>query len=154
MRFDDLHGERKYGKWSAHGQSKLANLLFTYELQRRLAAKHVSTISVASHPGYAATNLQFEGPRMQGSKLLELQNKIMNQFLSQTAEMGALPTLYAATSPDVRGGDYIGPSSFAELWGAPRKVSSNKRSHDVNDARQLWELSEKLTGVRYEALDA
>ena len=130
MRFDDLHGERSYGKWTAYGQSKLANLLFTYELQRRLAAKRAATISVACHPGYAATNLQFAGPRMQGSSLLEAGAGLMNRLFSQSAAMGALPSLYAATAPAVQGGDYFGPGGFAEMWGPPRKVRSSARSHD------------------------
>jgi hypothetical protein len=152
MRWYDLHGERSYGKWTAYGQSKLANLLFTYELQRKLAASRAPTISVACHPGYAATNLQFAGPRMQGSSLLEVQARWMNRLLSQSAEMGALPTLYAATAEDVRGGEYFGPSGFAELWGPPRKVSSSRRSHDAGDAARLWEVSQVLTGIRYDAL--
>ncbi len=152
MRFDDLHGERSYGKWSAYGQSKLANLLFTYELQRRLAAKRATTISVASHPGYAATNLQFAGPRMQGSSLLEAGAGLANRLFSQSAEMGALPSLYAATAPHVQGGDYFGPGGFAEMWGPPRNVKSSKRSQDANAAARLWEISEDATGVRFDAL--
>jgi NAD(P)-dependent dehydrogenase (short-subunit alcohol dehydrogenase family) len=152
IRFDDLQSEKRYQKWTAYGQSKLANLLFAYELQRRLAAKRADTISVAAHPGYAATNLQFAGPRMQGSSLLETVMHVMNRVLSQSAAMGALPTLYAATAPGVKGGDYFGPSGFAELGGPPRKVGSSKRSHDTADAAKLWEISADLTGIRYEAL--
>jgi NAD(P)-dependent dehydrogenase (short-subunit alcohol dehydrogenase family) len=152
MRFDDLHGERSYGKWTAYGQSKLANLLFTYELQRRLAAKRAATISVASHPGYAATNLQFAGPRMQGSTLLETGAGLMNRLFSQSAEMGALPSLFAATAPAVQGGDYFGPGGFAEMWGPPRKVSSSARSHDASASARLWEISEEATGIRFDAL--
>jgi NAD(P)-dependent dehydrogenase (short-subunit alcohol dehydrogenase family) len=149
IRFDDLHWERGYGKWRAYGQSKLANLLFCFELQRRLESSGKHTISVACHPGYAATNLQFAGPRMEGSTLGERIFGIGNQLFSQGADMGALPTLYAATAPDVRGGDYIGPSSVGELWGHPRKVSSSGRSRNRETAKRLWEVSEKLTGVRY-----
>jgi NAD(P)-dependent dehydrogenase (short-subunit alcohol dehydrogenase family) len=152
MRWDDLHGERSYGKWTAYGQSKLANLLFTYELQRRLAATRAHAISVACHPGYAATNLQLAGPRMQGKALLEQGFAWANRLFSQSAEMGALPTLYAATAPDVRGGDYFGPGGFAEMWGPPRKVRSSRRAHDAGDAARLWEISQELTGVGYDAL--
>ena len=152
MRFDDLHGERSYGKWTAYGQSKLANLLFSYELARRLAAKRADAISVASHPGYAATNLQFAGPRMQGSSLLEAGAGLMNRLFSQSAEMGALPSLYAATAPGVAGGEYYGPGGFAEMWGPPRKVGSSARSHDASDAARLWDLSEEATGIRFDAL--
>ena len=152
MRWDDLHGERSYGKWTAYGQSKLANLLFSYELQRRLGAKRAETISVACHPGYAATNLQFAGPRMQGSSWLEAGAGLMNRLLAQSAEMGALPSLYATTAPEVRGGEYFGPGGFAEMWGPPRKVTSSGRSHDAADAAKLWEISQEATGVAFDAL--
>lgn len=152
MRWDDLHGKRGYGKWTAYGQSKLANLLFAYELQRRLAAKGAQAISVACHPGYAATNLQFAGPRMQGSSLLETGAGLLNRIFAQSAAMGALPTLYAATAPGVRGGEYYGPGGFAEMWGPPKLVRSSRRSHDAADAAKLWEISEDATGVRYDAL--
>lgn len=149
IRFDDLHWERGYRKWFAYGQSKLANLLFTYELQRRLAAANVPVISVACHPGYAATNLQKAGPRMQGSTLLEQLSELGNRLFAQSAGMGALPTLYAIAAEDVNGGDYIGPDGMGELHGHPRKVQSNGRSHDQDAARRLWDVSEQLTGVRY-----
>jgi NAD(P)-dependent dehydrogenase (short-subunit alcohol dehydrogenase family) len=152
MRWDDLHGKRSYGKWTAYGQSKLANLLFTYELQRRLAAKGAQAISVACHPGYAATNLQFAGPRMQGSSLLETGAGLLNRVFAQSAAMGALPTLYAATAPGVRSGEYYGPGGFAEMWGPPKLVRSSRRSHDTADAEKLWEISEDATGVRYDVL--
>jgi hypothetical protein len=152
MRWDDLHGRRSYGKWTAYGQSKLANLLFSYELQRRLGAARAETISVACHPGYAATNLQFAGPRMQGSAWLEAGAGLLNRLLAQSAAMGALPSLYAATAPGVRGGDYFGPGGFAELWGMPKPVRSSARSHDAADAAKLWEISLEATGVRFDAL--
>ncbi len=152
MRWDDLHGQRSYGKWTAYGQSLLANLLFSHELQRRLAAKGAQTISVACHTGYAATNLQFAGPRMQGSSLLETGAGLLNRLFAQSAAMGALPTLYAATAPGVRGGEYYGPGGFAEMWGPPKLVRSSRRSQDAADAAKLWEISEDATGVRYDAL--
>jgi NAD(P)-dependent dehydrogenase (short-subunit alcohol dehydrogenase family) len=152
MRWDDLHGRRSYGKWTAYGQSKLANLLFSYELQRRLGAVRAETISVACHPGYAATNLQFAGPRMQGSSWLEAGAGLMNRLFAQSAAMGALPSLYAAAAPGVRGGGYFGPGGFAELWGAPKPVRSSARSHDSADAARLWEISVDATGVRFDAL--
>ena len=152
MHWNDLQGERSYGSWRAYGQSKLANLLFTYELQRRLATAHAELISVACHPGYAATNLQAAGPRMQGSSIGEAVWGFANRLLAQSAAMGALPTLYAATAPDVRGGDYIGPDGLGEQWGHPKKVRSNARSHDPEAQRRLWEISEQLVGVRYDAL--
>jgi NAD(P)-dependent dehydrogenase (short-subunit alcohol dehydrogenase family) len=152
--FDDLHSERGYSKWGAYGKSKLANLLFAYELQRRLAARVAGTtlMSVAVHPGYAATNLQVAGARMQGSSLLETLSNVGNWLIAQSASGGALPTLYAASWPDVRGGDYFGPGGFMEMRGAPKKVTSSARSRDAAAAQKLWSLSETLTGVRYEAL--
>ncbi len=152
MRFDDLHGERRYRRWAAYGQSKLANLLFSYELQRRLERLGAPVSSVACHPGYASTNLQLAGPRMDGSSWMETFSKLSNRIFSQSAAMGALPTLYAAAADDVRGGDYIGPDGFAETWGHPKKVRSSARSHDREAATRLWEVSEELTGVRFEGL--
>jgi NAD(P)-dependent dehydrogenase (short-subunit alcohol dehydrogenase family) len=152
MHWEDLQGERSYRRWRAYGQSKLANLLFTYELQRRLVIADAGLISVACHPGYAATNLQAAGPRMQGSSIGEVVVEFANRLLAQSAAMGALPTLYAATAPDIRGGDYIGPDGLGEQWGDPKKVRSNARSHDPEAQRRLWAISEQLAGVRYEAL--
>jgi NAD(P)-dependent dehydrogenase (short-subunit alcohol dehydrogenase family) len=152
MRFDDLHGERGYRKWIAYAQSKLANLLFTYELQRRFERASALSVSVACHPGYSATNLQAVGPRMAGSALMESVMQLGNRLLSQSAAMGALPTLYAATSAEVRGGDYIGPDGFFENTGYPKKTSSTASSHDREAATRLWEVSEQLTGVRFDAL--
>ncbi len=152
IRFDDLQWERGYRKWLAYGQSKLANLLFAYELQRRIEAAGASFISTACHPGYAATNLQAAGPRMEGSSFMESMTALGNRLFAQSAAMGALPTLYAATAPDVRGGDYIGPDGLGETWGYPKKVSSNARSQDREVAARLWTRSEELTGVRFAAL--
>lgn len=150
--FDDLHGERRYRKWGAYSQSKLANLLFTYELQRRLERAGAPAISVACHPGYAATNLQTASARIAGSALQEAVMRLGNRLLAQSAEMGALPTLYAATAPEVRGGDYIGPDGFLENSGYPRKTRSSARSHDREAAGLLWEMSEQLTGFDFAEL--
>ncbi len=149
IRFENLQWERGYRKWAAYGQSKLANLLFAYELQRRLDGAKAGAISVACHPGYAATNLQVAGPRMAGSSIMETLAQFLNRLVAQNAEMGALPTLYAATVPEVRGGDYIGPDGLGEMRGHPTKVRSSARSKDREAAQRLWEISEKLTGVRY-----
>ena len=154
IRFDDLHGSTRYGRWSAYGQSKLANLLFAYELQRRLARHGAEAISVACHPGYAATELQFAGARMEGSPLMERIFALGNRLLAQDAASGALPMLYAATAPDVRGGEYFGPEGIGEMWGAPKRAVSNGRSRDAAVAARLWSASEELTRVRYEALAA
>ena len=150
--FDDLMGEHGYRKWSAYYQSKLANLLFAYELQRRLDASGRPTISVAAHPGYAATNLQQVGPRMEGSRLGALVMSVGNMLLAQSDEMGALPQLYAATAPTVQGGDYYGPDGIAEARGHPKRVDSTKASKDPDTARRLWDISEQLTGVHYDVL--
>ena len=135
--FSDLKWERGYKAQAAYGQSKLANLLFTYELQRRLAAAEKDTLAVAAHPGWTSTNLQEHAPSV----------KFMNRFFGQEPLMGALPTLYAATESDVKGGEYYGPSGLLEMNGPPKRVKSNKRSRDENVAERLWNVSQDLTGV-------
>ncbi|WP_137723371.1 oxidoreductase [Prescottella subtropica] len=136
---------RRYGRWRAYGQSKLANLLFAYELQRRLAAAGAPIRSLASHPGYASTNLQSHTESI-SSRIMEL----AGPFVAQPAEMGALPMLYAATVPDAAGGSYYGPGSMFGTRGYPTRASSNRRSHDESVARELWSLSERLTGITYD----
>jgi NAD(P)-dependent dehydrogenase (short-subunit alcohol dehydrogenase family) len=151
MNFDDLHREESYDKWGAYGQSKLANLLFAYELQRRLDDAGITeTASVACHPGYAATNLQYRGPEQSGSRLRYAMMKVANTVVAQSAEQGALPLLYAATAPDVEGGEYYGPGGLMSMRGAPEQQESNEASHDEADARRLWSRSEELTGVEYD----
>jgi NAD(P)-dependent dehydrogenase (short-subunit alcohol dehydrogenase family) len=148
--FDDLHHTRSYGKWAAYGQSKLANLLFAYELQRRLDAAGIAdTISVACHPGYAATNLQYRGPRQSGSTLRLWLVTVANALVGQPAADGALPLLYAATAPDVDGGEYYGPGGLLNMRGPPERQRSSDASYDETTAARLWERSEALTGVRY-----
>ena len=154
MHFDDLDGERHYQKWVAYGQSKLANLLFAYELQRRLSARCTHAISVACHPGYAATNLQHVGPALTGARVRALFYRVGNALIAQSAEHGAWPTLYAATAPDVAPGDYIGPCGPGEIAGAPAHVHSSRVSHDPELAERLWRISVDRTGVDYAALHA
>jgi len=149
IRFDDLQWEHGYRKWRAYGQSKLANLLFAFELQRRIEAAGAKLISVACHPGYAATNLQAMGPRMQGSAVMEMLMRVSNRLFAQSAAMGAMPTLYAAAAPDLRGGEYIGPDGLGEMWGHPAKVDCSAAAHDTAAAARLWQISEQLTNVRY-----
>jgi NAD(P)-dependent dehydrogenase (short-subunit alcohol dehydrogenase family) len=149
MNFDDLNSERSYSKWGAYAQSKLANLLFAYELQRKLEAVGSSAISVAAHPGYAATNLQRVGPEMDGSRLSLQVMSAANCVLAQSAAMGALPEVYAAASPLVGGGYYIGPDGFLGQRGFPCKAESSRRSRDREAAARLWTESEQLTGVIY-----
>ncbi|WP_433599907.1 oxidoreductase [Nocardia sp. CA-135953] len=141
---DDLNWERrKYQRWSAYGQAKLANLMFAYELQRRLTAAGSSKISVAAHPGYAATELQ--------SHTESIQDRVMalgNRLLAQSAEMGALSEIFAATE-QVESGAFYGPDGWGGLRGYPGLSGSTAASKDEQVARGLWELSEKLTGVTY-----
>ncbi|MEF8786918.1 MAG: oxidoreductase [Haloarculaceae archaeon] len=148
--FDDLHRENSYSKWEAYGQSKLANLLFAYELQRKLDDAGITdTKSVACHPGYADTNLQYRGPEASGSTIKYAMMKALNTVAAQPAAQGALPLLYAATAPDVAGGEYYGPGGLMNMRGAPERQESNSASRDEKTAEQLWEVSEELTGVDY-----
>ena len=146
IRFDDLQRERGYSKWLAYGQSKLANLLFAFELQRRAERGGKQLVSVACAPGYAATNLQTAGAKMEGSSMQESMWNLFNKF-AVSAAMGALPTLYAAVSPDVHGGEYIAPKQLQR--GLPGKARTTWRAHDQATAAKLWEVSEQLTGVHY-----
>jgi len=149
--FDDLQGEREYGKWSAYAQSKLANLLFALELDRRLDDTGVDdVVSLACHPGWAATNLQRRGPEQQGSKVRLVGMQVANTLLAQDAEQGALPLLYAATAPDVAGGDYIGPDGFMGMRGYPTQDTPSERARDPETASRLWTVSADLTGVSYD----
>ena len=151
MNFEDLHREDSYGRWDAYAQSKLANLLFAYELQRRLEDAGITdTNSLACHPGYAATNLQYRGPEQSGSRLRYAMMKVANTLVAQSAKQGALPLLYAATAPDAEGGAYYGPGGFMSMRGPPERQASSDASHDEADAARLWERSESLTGVQYD----
>ncbi|KAA0099686.1 SDR family NAD(P)-dependent oxidoreductase [Mycolicibacterium sp. P1-18] len=142
IHFDDLQWERSYSSVAAYGQAKLANLLFTYELQRRLLG--TTTIAAAAHPGLSNTHLtrNIVTPLRQ---VLEL----INPLVSQPSAMGALPTLRAATDPGVLGGQYYGPDGIGETRGHPKVVASSEQSHDVELQRRLWAVSEELTGITY-----
>jgi len=146
--FEDLQGEQHYSRWGAYGQSKLANLLFAFELDRRLAAAGLPMISVAAHPGYSSTNLQLSGPPLQERIVMRLANRLF----AQSAEIGALPILYAATYPDLPGGSYVGPDGPREGRGYPTLVQPSEKAKDAAVAKRLWEVSEKLTGVKYALL--
>ncbi len=142
---DDLNGEhRRYRPWAAYSQSKLANLLFVLELERRLTAAGSAVRAVAAHPGYAATDLQ----RRTGSPIANVAGALGNRLVAQSAAMGALPTLYAATQ-DVAGGTYIGPDGFQHLRGHPAVDTPAPRALDAGTARRLWDLSEQLTAVTW-----
>ena len=136
--FNNLNAERQYDPMTAYGQSKLANLLFSYELSRRLSAQKSSPLVVAVHPGLTATNLQ-KNSAISG---------LLSSFIAQSAAMGALPSLYAATAPGVQSGDYFGPDGFLEIGGYPKKIDSSANSRDTEVAKQLWQVSETLSGVK------
>lgn len=144
IHFDDLQWERSYSRIAAYGQSKLANLMFTYELQRRLAAHGTTTIAVAAHPGVSNTELVRNMPA--GLRVLVTG---LAPLLTQKADMGALPTLRAATDPSVKGGDYYGPGNWGEIRGYPKRVTSSADSHDRAVQQRLWTVSEALTGVTF-----
>ncbi len=139
IHFDDLQWERSYSRLGAYGQAKLANLLFTYELQRRLIG--TNTIAVAAHPGGSRSELTRNLPRPVGVAMRVVEP------IFQPAAMGALPTLRAATDPSVLGGQYYGPDGFAEQRGYPKVVASSDQSHDVDVQKRLWTVSEELTSV-------
>jgi NAD(P)-dependent dehydrogenase (short-subunit alcohol dehydrogenase family) len=152
MNFDDLMGEQSYRPWQAYSQSKLANLLFMRELDRRVREAGYDLLSVAAHPGYAVTNLQSVGPRMARRRLTGAAMLVATTVLGQSAANGALPQLYAATAPGVQGGDYYGPRGVAEQRGLPRKVSMSANARDDSAALRLWERSTLLTQVEFAAL--
>jgi len=147
MRWADIHWRKRYSKWGAYGQSKLANLLFTFELDRRARHERSALIAAAAHPGYAATHLQAAG--VEGQALMTRVMELGNRLLAQSDADGALPQLYAATMPDVQGGDYFGPDGLFERVGSPEKVGRKPAARDAKSAARLWELSEQETGVTY-----
>lgn len=140
INFDDLNSEKSYQKWLAYGQSKLANVLFAYELNRKTSQESGNPLSVVVHPGYAATNLQHTSWFF----------NMLNPIMAQSQEMGALPTLYAASSPNIEGGEYIGPDGFLGQRGFPKKARSSRASYDRETARRLWEISVEVTDVKFE----
>jgi len=145
VNLDDLNWEhRRYDRWRAYGQSKLSNLLFTSELQRRLAESGSDVLAMAAHPGYAATNLQSHTGNFLQNTILAVANKV----IAQSEEAGAQPTVYAATE-DIPGNSYVGPDGFMEQRGKPKLVGRSRAALDEDKARGLWELSEALTGVKF-----
>ena len=152
IRFDDLQLSRRYERWTAYAQSKLANLLFAFELDRRARGADKPLKSVAAHPGYSATHLQTTRGGGLVSRLNTAVMAVTNRVLAQSDEMGALPSLYAATVPDLPGGAFVGPDSMGGSRGHPALASSRSRSRDEAAAKRLWEVSVDLTGVDYPAL--
>ena len=141
IHFEDPHLERKYNRVEAYGQSKLANLMFTYELARRLKAKEAPTIAVAAHPGLSDTELMRHLP--------DFIPDFVWKIVAQPADKGALPTLRATTDPGVQGGQYYGPDGIGESRGHPKLVASSAQSHNEDIQRRLWSMSEELTGVTF-----
>jgi len=149
IRFNDLNWKRGYSKWPAYGQSKLANLMFALELDRRVRAQGLNIESLAAHPGFASTNLQYAGPEMTGSKLKKKGMQLGNVLFSQSQADGALPSLYAAVSENAKSGEYYGPDGVMELQGNPSKAFINNRARDADAAKRLWSESQELTGVSF-----
>lgn len=148
--FDDLNWEgRRYKAWQAYGDSKLANLLFHYELHRRLTQAGRNCTAVAAHPGYAATHLQFVAAEQKQSRVEAMFMHVGNTLLAQSGQMGALPSLYAATAPAVASGDFIGPNGIQQMRGYPTTVQSRRMAQDPERAHRLWDRSQTLTGVNF-----
>jgi NAD(P)-dependent dehydrogenase (short-subunit alcohol dehydrogenase family) len=145
--FANLNSEKKYGAWDAYGESKLANILFARELNKRARAAGSTLLSIPVHPGVSATNIIDNGPGATGLKTAIL--KLFGSILMQPDAAGALPTLYAATSPEAKGGEYIGPDGFMEMKGSPVVVQPRANGLDDAVAAKLWTASEELTGVKY-----
>ncbi|HEY4385887.1 MAG TPA: oxidoreductase [Ktedonobacteraceae bacterium] len=152
VNFADLQGGQRYTPWGAYGQSKTADLLFAFELQQRLAQIGASTISVAAHPGYANTNLQ-QTTADSSSLPVRIGLKYIGPLFAQSAAMGALPQLYAATSPEIHGGELVGPTGFGGMRGLPGVVSEAQKEYDRPVAARLWEVGVQLTGIDYAALN-
>jgi NAD(P)-dependent dehydrogenase (short-subunit alcohol dehydrogenase family) len=142
--FDNLNGDRRYFRWNAYGQSKLANLMFALELDRRLRASGSTVKSLAAHPGYTATNLQSAAAPLADRVVM----KVSNAVVGQSAEMGTLPVLYAATEPGLPGGTYVGPDGIGEHRGHPKVVQPNRAARNEESARRLWDVSADVTAVR------
>ncbi len=149
INFADLNGKQRYRPWAAYAQAKLANLLFAFEFQRRVNQAGIPLLSLVVHPGYAATNLQSVGPQMEGNQIMRIGSQIGNVLFAQSADNGALPTLYAATAPDVTGGTFYGPDSFGGMRGHPTETKAAPQAYDLAVAKQLWQVSEDATHVHY-----
>lgn len=147
---DDINYERtRYWKWDAYSRSKLANLMFTFELDRRVKTAGVPVTAVAAHPGYSATNLMFVGPTLEKSAVGRWTMQLGNALFAQSAAMGALPILYACAAPDVQGGDYFGPDGWRQMRGHPTTVGCRREAQDPALGGRLWNVSQQLTGVKY-----
>ena len=151
---DNLNGETSYSPWKAYGQSKLADLMLAFELDRRLHAARVDSASVAAHPGYTSTNLQTAAAEMKDSSFEALANRALNRAVAMPTWKGALPTLLAATGTGIRGGDYVGPTGWGEVWGLPGAAHPSRRARDAKMAGRLAEACQQLTGVAFDPVAA
>lgn len=149
INFEDINNEEKYSRTNVYAQSKLANLLFANELDRKFKSHNIDAIAVGVHPGYTATNLQSSGPAVGGSSMFSRIYKVTNLLFAQNVDKGALPLLYAAVGPDVKGGDFIGPGGFRSLRGHPKRVKAKNTAYNDEAAQKLWEISEEKTGLVY-----
>ena len=149
INFDDINNENKYNRTEVYAQSKLANLLFAFELNRKFQEHNINSIALGVHPGYSATNLQSSGPSLGGASIFSRMYKISNFLVAQNVNKGALPLVYAAVASDVHGGDYIGPSGFRRMRGYPRRLKAKKTAYDEEAAKKLWAISEEKTGLHY-----
>ena len=149
INWDDLMSEKRYSAWGAYAQSKLANLLFAFELQRRAETAKLSNFkSIAAHPGYSSTNLSASVAPSAPGVIRKVTNMI-ESVIAQDAKMGALPQIFAATEPNVPGGAYVGPDGFGEWRGYPKLVNANSHAKNLDDAKKLWQISEVLTKVNF-----
>lgn len=149
IRFEDIHWNKKYSKWGAYGMSKLANLLFIHELAGRIRKSGSGVIAAAAHPGYASTDLQAKGAKMEGKRMGAGIFTLANNLVAQSAAMGALPTLYAATAGDIRQGGYYGPKGILRMWGGPAPDAPDRQRVTDEVAEELWKVSESLTGTDF-----
>ena len=153
INFDDLMGEKEYGRWAAYGQSKLANVFFTFELQNRLSAAGYDTIVNTSHPGLVYTNLQANSVEQSGTGMEALLYRIIGPFMAQDVSMGVLPMLYGMTAKDAKAGAFYGPRIF-NLRGYASEQKANNDTYDAKALKRFWEVSAELTGVTYDVLNA
>ena len=149
IRFDDINWEKGYSKWRAYGMSKLANIHFTHELADKVAARGIDITVVAAHPGYSDSKLIEKGPEMNGQQLMVRAGRFVNSFVAQRTEMGALPQLFAATSPDAVHRGYYGPGGFGGMRGYPQRTYPQRRKVSKDVQERLWALSEKMTGLSF-----
>ncbi len=152
INFDDLMSKKRYGRWEAYGQSKLANVFFTFELHKRLAAAGFDTIANTSHPGLVLTNLQTKSVEQSGTNLEGMLYRTLGPFMAQDIRMGVLPMLYAVTAPDAKGGTLYGPN-FLQMRGYPAAVRANPAAYHADARQRFWKISEELTGVTFDILE-